>query len=98
MTDRLSEYQEPLQKITCTPLSIAHCNAVANIFILFQLFILLIIACVYANDINNLIKDVQVNMDDLSLILPEVGKTLGIIRQICYSTEYAPYCHVNMTI
>lgn len=70
-----------------------YCNLIANIFLLIQLSIIFIIVCVYASNVNRLLKDVQTNMDDLSVLLPKVSETLKIVEQICKAPQYAPYCN-----
>jgi hypothetical protein len=72
---------------------------VSNTLFLFMIFIqvtiIFMFGIVYLSDFSTLIKDAKTNMADLSKLLPEVANVLSIVKQICESPEYAPYCHEN---
>ena len=79
-----------------TNATICYSNSIFFTVLIMQFLIIYIVFGVYSNDLNTLIKDARINMKDLSLILPEVGNVLQIVRQICEAPEYSPYCKVDL--
>ena len=68
-------------------------NTIIILFVLFEITIVIIVGLVYVDDLNQLLSDAKQNMDDLSIILPEVKETLRIIKVICKAPEYSRYCY-----
>jgi len=82
-----------LKKIKISNETICCSNVVFFITLITQFLIIYIVFGVYSKDLNNLLKDGKATMEDLSVLIPEVGNTLKIVQQICKAPEYAPYCH-----
>ena len=68
-------------------------NTIIILFVLLEITVVIIVGLVYVNDLNKLLSDAKQNMDDLSVLLPEVKETLRIIKVICKAPEYARYCY-----
>ena len=90
-TIRKSKIEKGLDWV-CNPKTLSGVTAFSSVFACLMIFALSISCTIIYSDVSKLMIDGKETLSDLSIVLPEVSKTMAMLQNLCNTPSFKQYC------